>query len=102
MRTLVQISFPTETTNKALSEPDGLKKFKQHVDGLKAEAVYFAANDMGERSLFAVIDLADPSRIPVIAEPFFMTYQARVRFRPVMNWAETEKGVNEVMSMMMH
>jgi hypothetical protein len=102
MRTLLQVSLPTEATNKALSEPDSMKKLKQYVDSLKPEVVYFTANDMGERSFFAVFDLKDPSKIPVVAEPLFMMYHARVRFRPLMNWEEVEKGVNEVMSMMPH
>ena len=102
LRTLLQASFPTEVANKVLSEPDSMKKLKQYVESLKPEAAYFAANDMGERSFFAVFDLADPSKIPVVAEPLFAMFQARVRFRPVMNWEEVERGVNDVMRSMPH
>jgi len=51
---------------------------------MKAEAAYFTATSSGERGGFIVFDLADPSQIPAVAEPFFLAFNARVWFSPVM------------------
>ena len=103
MRTLLQVSMPTDAANKFfMGDPNSLKKFEDWIVSLKAEAAYFTANDMGERSAFFVIDLVDPSKIPVIAEPVFAMFNARVKFRPLMTWADTKKGLEEVQRTMPH
>ena len=40
---------------------------------------------MGQRSGFMVFDVKEPSEIPAIAEPFFLTMNAQVKFFPVMS-----------------
>jgi len=49
--------------------------------GGKFEAQYFA---LGDYDAFAIVDLPDASRIPALAEPWFLTFQANVEFHPVM------------------
>jgi len=103
MRTLLQISMPTEAANKFLmGDPNALKKFEDWIASLHAEAAYFTANDMGERSGFFVIDLKDPSKIPVIAEPVFAMFNGRVKFRPLMTWDDAKKGLQEVQQAIPH
>jgi hypothetical protein len=92
----MQVNLPTnEKTNKAVMDSNAVKQLKQYIDGLKPEAAYFTTGDEGERAFFLIIDMADPSRIPVISEPLYQMFGARVRFRPVMNWADVEKGATE-------
>jgi len=103
MRTLLQVSLPTEAANKVFGgDPNAVKKLEEYVSSLKPEAAYFTANDMGERSFFVVFDLADPSKIPVVAEPLFMMFNARVRFRPLMTMDDVKKGIQEVQHTMPH
>ena len=52
---------------------------------MKPEAAYFTASSTGERGGIIVFDMKDTSQIPAVAEPFFLAYNARVTFSPVMN-----------------
>jgi hypothetical protein len=45
--------------------------------------VYFSETN-GKRGGIFVVDLADPSQIPALAEPFFLTFGATVKFRVCM------------------
>jgi hypothetical protein len=43
------------------------------------------------------VDVADPSRVPAIAEPFFLTFNASVEFHIVMSPEELAKaGLNDL------
>ena len=53
------------------------------LDDLKPEAVYFTEQD-GERGGIMILDVASPSDVPRIAEPFFLTFNAEVRFHVCM------------------
>jgi hypothetical protein len=48
---------------------------------LKPEAAYFFADDNGNRSGSIVFDLKDSSRIPAVAKPWFLAFNAKVSFR---------------------
>ena len=53
------------------------------LEDLKPEAVYFSERN-GKRGGTMILDVASASDIPRIAEPFFLTYDAEIRFRPCM------------------
>jgi hypothetical protein len=55
------------------------------VADLKPEAVYFFNDDNGNRSGSIVFDMKDTSQIPAVAEPWYLAFNAKVSFRPVMN-----------------
>jgi hypothetical protein len=85
MRTLLTASIPTERGNAAIRD-GSLQTMLGHVlEILKPEAAYFAADDLGNRCAYIVIDLHDPSEIPAVAEPFFLGLGAKVTLRPCMN-----------------
>jgi hypothetical protein len=46
--------------------------------------------------MMLVIDVKDPSDIPVIAEPFFTQLDAAVEFTPVMNADDVKKGLEKI------
>jgi len=58
---------------------------------IKPEAVYFAARE-GKRGGTMVVDVPDPSKIPAIAEPFFLHFQANVAFYPCMTPEDLAKA----------
>ncbi|MEE9301152.1 MAG: hypothetical protein V3V17_08520, partial [Alphaproteobacteria bacterium] len=50
----------------------------------------------GERAGLMVFDMADPTQIPQIAEPFFLNVDAAVEFVPVMNADDLRKALEKV------
>lgn len=85
MRTMLQFSIPVEAGNKAARTGAFGPTFQKIVEGLKPEAAYFTTQANGERGGLIVFDLKDTSHIPAVAEPFFLNFNARVNFYPVMN-----------------
>jgi hypothetical protein len=79
-------------TNKTIMDGTLSKIMKATMDKLKPEASYFLATD-GCRSCLMVFDLKDSSEIPSIAEPFFLNFNAKVEFSPVMNAEDLQKGL---------
>ncbi|MGH8604807.1 MAG: panthothenate synthetase [Gammaproteobacteria bacterium] len=54
------------------------------LEAVKPEAAYFTEQN-GKRGAVLIVDLSDPSKIPALAEPWFLTFQADVEFRVVMS-----------------
>ena len=53
------------------------------LEEIKPEAVYFTEFG-GRRGAILIVDLADASKIPMYAEPWFLTFNADVEFHPMM------------------
>ena len=85
MRTLMHISIPVEAGNTAARTGMLGSSFQKMLDAIKPEAAYFTTTPSGERGGFIVFDLQEPSQIPGIAEQFFLAFNARIWFHPVMN-----------------
>ncbi|MEX0775089.1 MAG: DUF3303 family protein [Phycisphaeraceae bacterium] len=83
MRMLLQVNLPHESFNAAVKDGSAGGKLKSILDAAKPEAVYFMEID-GERCCMLVVDVKNASAIPAFAEPWFLTFQADVKFRPVM------------------
>ena len=60
----------------------------------RPEAAYFGTEN-GRRTGYIIFDLADPAKIPVIAEPLFQKLSSTVEFIPVMNAEELQQGLAE-------
>lgn len=85
MRMLLRVSIPPETGNAAAKAGTLGTMVQGILADLKPEAAYFFVDDNGNRSGSIVFDLKDTSQIPGIAEPWFLAFNAKVSFRPVMN-----------------
>jgi len=84
MRMLLRVSIPVETGNAAVKAGTLPSTIERILADLKPEAAYFFADDNGNRSGSVVFDMKDTSQIPAIAEPWFLAFNAKVSFRPVM------------------
>jgi hypothetical protein len=51
---------------------------------VRSWAVYFTEYD-GRRGAIMIVDVADPSKVPTLAEPWFLSFNADVTFHIVMN-----------------
>jgi hypothetical protein len=102
MRMMMQFEIPVEAGNNAARTGAFGPTFQKMLETLKPEAAYFGAGTIGLRGGFIVFDMKDTSEIPGIAEPFFLTFNAKVTFTPVMSAADLanaasgiEKAVSE-------
>jgi len=91
MRMLMKIVIPAESGNAAIQNGSFAKIVGDGIERLKPEAVYFVAEN-GLRSALVVIDMADSTDMPRVAEPFFMGLNAAVTFSPVMTPDDLKKG----------
>jgi hypothetical protein len=92
MRTLMTVEFDTEKANKLIAENALGDLMMKTMDQLHPESAVFGAKD-GKRTGYIVFDLADPTDIPRIAEPFFMALNAKIEFIPVMDAADVQTGL---------
>jgi hypothetical protein len=92
MRMLLRVSIPVEAGNAAAKAGTLGSTIEQILADLKPEAVYFMADDNGQRSGSIVFDLKDPSQIPAIAEPWFLAFNAKISLRPVMTPQDLAKA----------
>ncbi len=83
MRMLVRVTLPVEPFNTYVKDGSASAKMGRILGELKPEAAYFAEFD-GHRTALLVIHMDDCSQIPVIAEPWFLTFNADCHFHPVM------------------
>lgn len=95
MRTLIKVTVPVEAGNRAIRDGSLPKVIADALERLRPEAAYFLP-DRGIRTMMLVIDVKDPSDIPVIAEPFFTQLDAAVEFTPVMNADDVKKGLEKI------
>jgi hypothetical protein len=84
MKMLLHAIFPTEPFNALVRSGEAGEILEKIMAELKPEAAYFTEED-GLRSLLLVVDVAGPSDIPKIAEPFFLKFDAECRLRIVMS-----------------
>ena len=95
MRTMMRITIPVEAGNRGVADGSLPKALESLMESLKPEAVYFTPAD-GTRSALVFFDLADPSDIPGISEPFFQQFNASVEFAPVMNAEDLQAGLGRL------
>ncbi len=91
MRCLVKINFPVENGNEAALNGTLGSTIESILNELKPEAAYFTA-EKGRRGGFLVVDLKDTSQIPLIAEPWFLAFNAEVEMHPCMNIEDLKRA----------
>jgi hypothetical protein len=96
MRVLLNVRLPHRTFNAAVKDGTAGKKLKRIMDAIKPEAIYFTEHN-GLRGAVVIVELADASRIPSLAEPWYLTFEADVEFRVIMGPDDLKKsGLEEL------
>jgi hypothetical protein len=96
MRVLLNVTLPNQPFNAAVKNGTAGAKLKQILEATKPEAIYFTEQH-GQRSAMVIVDLPDPSKIPSLAEPWFLTFEANVELRVVMTPDDLKKaGLDEL------
>lgn len=91
MRMLIQVKLPHKEFNAYVKDGSIGTKIKQILDEIKPEAVYFTEH-FGNRGVVMIADVAEPSSVPKIAEPWYLLFNADVKFRVVMTPEDLEKA----------
>jgi hypothetical protein len=84
MRMLLTVTIPHEPFNTLVREKKAGTILQRILEEIKPEAAYFTEQD-GSRGAVLVIEVAEPSRVPSFAEPFFLNFNADCKFRIVMS-----------------
>jgi hypothetical protein len=84
MRMIVTVEIPTEPFNTLVRKGTAGKTIQKCLEAVKPELVYFTEQD-GNRGAMMVVDMKDPSGIPGIAEPFYLSFNASCKFRIAMS-----------------
>ena len=91
MKILLNVKIPHQPFNAAVKDGTAGSKLNRILEASKPEAVYFTEQN-GHRGALLIVDLSEPSKIPALAEPWFLTFQADVEFRIVMSPDDLKKG----------
>ena len=83
MRFMVTASWPVAAGNAAARAGTMGETIQSILEDIKPEAVYFTAQH-GKRTTTMIIDMADASELPAVAEPWFLAFDASIDATPVM------------------
>jgi hypothetical protein len=83
MQMIMEVELPNEPFNTLVTKGTAGETLQRILADVKPSAVYFTEQD-GRRGAFLLVDLPDPSRVPALAEPFFVLFDATVKFRVCM------------------
>jgi hypothetical protein len=83
MRYLAHLTFPHEPFNSFVRDGSAGQNIGRILEETKPESIYFTEHD-GQRGATAVYEISNPSGIPAVAEPWFLTFEADVELRVAM------------------
>ena len=91
MRMIMHVDFPPEPFNTLVRNGTAGATLQKALNDVKPEAAYFSEEN-GKRGGVLIVDVPEPSKIPALAEPFFLTLNATVRFRIAMTPEDLARG----------
>jgi len=96
MRVLQIVKIPHAEFNASVRDGSVGVKMNRILESINPEAIYFTEHD-GHRGAVLVVELPDPSKIPALAEPWFLTFNADVHFQIAMTPDDLKKaGLEEL------
>lgn len=87
MRMIMTVKLPIEPFNTLVRNGTVTSTMKRILDDNKPQAAYFTSQD-GHRGGILIVDLEQVSDIPLLAEPWFLNFNAEVSFQPAMTPAD--------------
>jgi len=91
MRHLMYVKMPNAEFNAHVRDGSAGQRMKKILEEIKPEAAYFTEY-AGQRGALLIVDLASPSDVPRLAEPWFLNFDAQVEFRVIMTPDDLEKA----------
>ena len=97
MRMLMKVNIPVEAGNRAAREGTLGKTIQQILQAIRPEASYFVAEN-GQRCGYLIVNLENASKIPALAEPWFLAFNAAVEITPLMTPEDLQKASGDIES----
>ncbi len=97
MRFMVTVRMPTDVSNALPKTPANIERMQEILTSQKAENPHFGALD-GQRGCVYFVDISDASKLPSIAEPWWLLTQANVTVTPMMNAQEFAKAGADIVT----
>ena len=91
MKMMMNVQFPHEPFNSYVKDGTIGRRINDILAELKPEAVYFTEVE-GKRHAVLIFELVKPSRVPAVAEPWFLVFEADVKFQIVMSPEDLQEG----------
>lgn len=96
MKILMKVKMPHKPFNAAIKDGSVEVKLNKILEAIKPEAVYFTEQN-GLRGALIIVDISDASKIPALAEPWFLTFEADVEVHIAMTPADLQNaGLKEL------
>ena len=83
MRMLMNVTIPHEPFNAFVKDGTVGEKLNKILEAIKPEAVYFTEQH-GKRGAVVIVNLPNDAKVPALAEPWFLTFDADVEIRIAM------------------
>lgn len=88
---LMIVTIPHHKFNASVKDGTASSKIGNILEAIKPESVHFT-EICGKRTAFIVTDLPDASKIPALAEPWFLIFEADVQLHPCMTPDDLQRG----------
>jgi len=91
MRLLLKIMLPVDTANLAVRKGTLGRVIETILKDTKAEAAYFGEEE-GKRTAFVIVDIEGLHKLPSVAEPWFLAFNASIQVKPVMTLEDLRRA----------
>jgi hypothetical protein len=96
MKFILNVTIPNLEFNAAVKDGSAGEKLGKIMDSIGPEAVYFSIHE-GQRGATMIVNLEDASELPKIAEPWFLTFNAKLDIKLIMAPEDLAKsGLEEI------
>ena len=96
MKMLLNVEFPAEPFNSLVRSGKVEGIIGKIMETIKPDSAHFTEQN-GTRGGIFIVEVAEPSDVPRLAEPFFLEFNASCRFRIAMTPEELGKaGLDEI------
>ncbi len=91
MRFMMKVVMDTDTFNELSRQGEASAMLESILNEQKPEAAYFVA-EYGQRTAILFVNFDDPSDLAMIAEPWFMAFNASIEIQPAMTPEDLAKA----------
>lgn len=96
MKMILRVTIPNEQFNSQIKKGTIGNTLEKILGDLKPDAAYFTLED-GERSILLIVNINKPNEYVRYAEPFFLEFNARIKYEIAMTPEELKSsGVEDI------